>query len=92
MKLIRDFWPKAAQWERMMMQYSIHRNFHQYLKPIRKIGSGNFASVYLAKDLKKDRYVAAKAFMKESAFQGEGKAAIQNQINLMRRIKSKKNL
>ena len=43
---------------------------------MRKIGRGNFATVYLAEDIKASRRVAIKAFMKEVAFKGDGKASI----------------
>lgn len=52
------------------------KDFHEFFKPIRKIGKGNFATVYLAEDIKTNRPVAIKAFMKDSAYRGDGKAAI----------------
>jgi serine/threonine protein kinase len=42
----------------------IRANFHSFFKPIRKIGKGNFASVYLAEDTRMKRKTAVKAFMK----------------------------
>lgn len=55
---------------------------------MRKIGKGNFATVYLAEDMKKNELVAIKAFMKEVGFKGDGKKSIENEIKLMRRIKN----
>ena len=43
---------------------------------MRKIGRGNFATVYLAEDLRANRRVAIKAFMKEVSFKGDGKASL----------------
>ena len=53
---------------------------------MKKIGKGNFATVYLAEDLYANRRVAIKAFMKEVAFKGDGRAAIENEVKLMRRV------
>lgn len=72
-----------------MLSCITRQDFHDFFKPIKKIGKGNFASVYLAQDLKKNRQVAIKAFMKEIAFKGEGKLAIENEIKIMRRVNSK---
>ena len=54
---------------------------------MRKVGRGNFATVYLAEDIKAYRRVAVKAFMKETSFKGDGKASLENEIKLMRRLK-----
>ena len=59
-----------------LLQYIVRKDFHEFFKPIRKIGKGNFATVYLAEDIKAHRRVAIKAFMKEVAFKGDGKASI----------------
>ena len=71
-----------------MLSCITRQDFHEFFKPIKKIGKGNFASVYLAQDLKKNRQVAIKAFMKEIAFKGEGRQAIENEIKIMRRVNS----
>jgi calcium-dependent protein kinase len=52
------------------------KDFHAFFKPIKKIGRGNFATVYLAEDIDRNRDVAIKAFMKEKAFLDNGKRAI----------------
>lgn len=55
------------------------RGFHSLFKPIRKIGKGNFASVYLAERLEDKKLVAVKAFSKESTFsQEKGKESLVN--------------
>ena len=59
-----------------MLGYVTRRDFHEFFKPLKKIGRGNFATVYLAEDLKVNRHVAVKAFMKEATFKGDGKASI----------------
>ena len=55
---------------------------------MKKIGRGNFATVYLAEDIYANRRVAIKAFMKEVTFKGEGRSAIENEIKLMRKVNS----
>lgn len=70
-----------------LLQYIVRKDFHEFFKPIRKIGKGNFATVYLAEDIKAHRRVAIKAFMKEVAFKGDGKASIENEVKLMRKLK-----
>ena len=40
------------------------RGFHEQFKPIKKIGKGNFASVYLAQKLEDGVSYAVKAFSK----------------------------
>ncbi len=52
------------------------KDFHQSFKPLKKIGRGNFATVYLAEDIQRNRDVAIKAFMKEKAYLENGKKAI----------------
>ena len=86
--LLRDFWHRAAEWEDLLMQQMTRQDFHQFFRPIKKLGCGNFATVYLAEDIRRKRRVAIKAFMKENAFKGDGRAAIENEIKLMRRVKN----
>lgn len=84
----RDFWPRGKEWEGHLLKYIIRRDFHEFFKPMRKIGRGNFATVYLAEDIRANRKVAIKAFMKEASFKGDGKASIENEIKLMRKMKN----
>lgn len=65
----------------------IRKDFHSFFKPIKKIGRGNFGTVYLAQENKLGRYAAIKAFIKEMAFKGNGKASIENEIRIMRKLK-----
>lgn len=44
------------------------RGFHEQFKPKKKIGKGNFASVYLAQKLDLGKSFAIKAFSKEAAY------------------------
>jgi serine/threonine protein kinase len=72
----------------LLLKYITRRDFHEFFRPLRKIGRGNFATVYLAEDVRGCRKVAVKAFMKEVSYKGEGKPAIENEIKLMRRVKN----
>ena len=87
-KLERDFWPRGKEWETHLLKYITRKEFHEFFKPMRKIGRGNFATVYLADDIRSARRVAVKAFMKEVSFKGDGKASIENEIKLMRKLKN----
>lgn len=86
-KLEREFWPRSKEWETLLLNYVTRKEFHEFFKPMRKIGRGNFATVYLAEDIHGNRRVAIKAFMKEVSFKGDGKASVENEIKLMRRFK-----
>lgn len=44
------------------------RGFHELFRAHKKIGKGNFASVYLAERLEDDKMFAVKAFSKEAAY------------------------
>lgn len=47
------------------------RGFHELFKPIKKIGSGNFATVYLVIKHEDGKKYAVKAFYKESAYEDD---------------------
>ena len=47
------------------------RGFHELFKPIKKIGKGNFASVYLVHKHENGHKFAVKAFSKEAAYSEE---------------------
>ena len=44
------------------------RGFHELFKPIKKIGKGNFATVYLVYNHEDGQNYAVKAFSKENAY------------------------
>jgi serine/threonine protein kinase len=61
------------------------RGFHEQFKPKKKIGKGNFASVYLAEKLETGRNYAVKAFSKEAAYsEDKGKECLIKEIEVMR--------
>jgi calcium-dependent protein kinase len=55
-------------WRGILKQYLNQVGFHEQFKPIKKIGKGNFASVYLAEKLEDGKKYAVKAFAKEAAY------------------------
>lgn len=52
------------EWRDVLASKINQRGFHELFKPIKKIGKGNFASVYLAIRLEDDKKFAIKAFSK----------------------------
>ena len=63
------------------------KGFHDLFRPIKKIGKGNFASVYLAERKEDGRMVAVKAFSKELIYsQEKGKDSLINEISLLRKL------
>lgn len=46
-------------------------DFHKYFNAIKKIGKGNFASVYLAESLRDGKQYAVKAFAKKNIYESE---------------------
>ena len=66
------------------------RGFHEQFKPIKKIGKGNFASVYLAEKLEDKVSYAVKAFSKEAAYsEDKGKECLIKEIDVMRALSHK---
>lgn len=54
-------------------------------KAMKKVGKGNFASVYMGERLKDGKLFAIKSFAKEATYSQEnGKAAIINEIKINR--------
>ena len=55
-------------WREILRGRLNQRGFHEQFKPKKKIGKGNFASVYLAEKLEDGKNYAVKAFSKEAAY------------------------
>ena len=58
----------SGKWKGALENHLNQRGFHQDFRPIKKIGKGNFASVYMAENTKDNKKYAIKAFSKEAAF------------------------
>lgn len=56
------------QWRDVLKNKLNQRGFHEQFKPKKKIGKGNFASVYLAEKIENGLNYAVKAFSKEAAY------------------------
>lgn len=59
---------QLKEWRDILAGKVNQRGFHELFKPIKKIGKGNFASVYLAIRLEDERKFAIKAFSKEATY------------------------
>lgn len=59
------------KWRDTLKQFLNQKGFHEQFKPIKKIGKGNFASVYLVEKLENKLKYAVKAFSKEAAYSEE---------------------
>lgn len=67
--------------------------FHEHYKPLKKIGKGNFASVYLVESFKDQRQYAVKAFAKEAAYsEQKGKECLIKEIEIMRHLNNPHNM
>jgi calcium-dependent protein kinase len=63
------------------------RRFHELFKGVKKIGKGNFASVYLTQRISDSKYFAVKAFQKETTFKPtNGKEGLENEIKILRKL------
>ncbi|CAD8168002.1 unnamed protein product [Paramecium octaurelia] len=61
--------------------------FHHMFKVFKKIGKGNFASVYLAERVEDGQQMAIKAFSKNAVYAEEnGKEGLINEITIMREL------
>lgn len=58
-------------WKNYLESVLNQRGFHELFKPIKKIGKGNFASVYLVIKHEDGKKYAVKAFSKEATFSEE---------------------
>jgi serine/threonine protein kinase len=63
------------------------RGFKEQFRPLRKIGKGNFGSVYMAERIEDGRRVAVKAFCKSASYsQEKGRDSLINEIMMLRRL------
>jgi serine/threonine protein kinase len=56
------------EWKQILNKKLSQSGFHKNYRPIKKIGKGSFASVYLAIRLEDDKRFAVKAFSKENCY------------------------
>ncbi|CAD8174342.1 unnamed protein product [Paramecium pentaurelia] len=76
-----------TQWRWFLGKRINQYGFHHLFKVFKKIGKGNFASVYLAERVEDGQQMAIKAFSKSIAYAEEnGKEGLINEIKLMRQV------
>ena len=58
-------------------------------KPIRKLGKGNFATVYEARRVTDDQHFAVKAFSKQNSYSSKnGRESLINELTILRSLNS----
>lgn len=69
------------KWRDVLKHYLNQKGFHEAFKAIKKIGKGNFATVYLVEKIEDKMRYAVKAFSKEAAYSEEnGKECLIKEI------------
>lgn len=63
----------------------VQRGFHELFKPIKKLGSGSFATVFEVRRYEDNKKFAVKAFSKNHLFSTpKGKESLINELNVLR--------
>ncbi len=63
------------------------KGFHELFKPIKKLGKGNFASVYEVERITDLKRFAVKAFSKQNTFAAKnGKESLMNELAILRSL------
>jgi len=63
------------------------KGFHERFKPLRKLGKGNFATVYEVERFSDGKKFAVKAFSKQTCFAANrGKESLINELQVMREL------
>ncbi|CAD8180441.1 unnamed protein product [Paramecium octaurelia] len=76
-----------AQWREFFQPRINQWQFHHLFRVFKKIGKGNFASVYLGERIEDNAQMAIKAFSKQAAYaEDHGKEAIVNELTIMRKL------
>lgn len=71
----------------MLSRHINQKGFHEMFKPLKKLGKGNFASVYEVERVTDHAKFAVKAFSKQSCFNGKnGKESLINELTIMREL------
>jgi calcium-dependent protein kinase len=82
-ELYSDSAKDIEKWELELKNFMNQFNFHDLFKAEKRLGKGNFATVYLGVSLRDQKKVAIKAFGKEATFSQEnGKEALINEIKI----------
>jgi serine/threonine protein kinase len=63
------------------------KGFHEMFKPLKKLGRGNFATVYSAERITDHQRFAVKAFSKQNSYCAKnGKESLMNELSLLRSL------
>lgn len=89
-----DFWvldePSFLLWKSHLIPIFVQTDFHSNFKPLKILGTGSFAKVYLAKRIASQRAYAVKAFAKEDILlDSRGVEAMMNEIQILKELDSK---
>lgn len=70
-----------------MSRFINQKGFHSQFKPVKKLGKGNFASVYQVIRVEDGKKFAVKAFSKANTYNSEnGKESLINELSIMREL------
>lgn len=91
-KKFTDLWAPTLEeldeWKKHLGKYTVLTDFHQKFTPVKMIGRGSFARVYLVEDNKTKEKFAVKAFCKEHlAQQKTGRVSLMNEIKILHRLR-----
>ena len=79
----------AEAWSYCLSRRLNQQGFHQLFRPLRKLGKGNFASVYEVERLTDHRNFAVKAFSKAALAKAQnGRQSLINEIAVMRQLRA----
>lgn len=68
-----------------LVKFINQKGFHNQFKAVRKLGKGNFASVYEVSHLETGKRYAVKAFSKANVFSVQnGRESLMNELSVMR--------
>jgi serine/threonine protein kinase len=77
----------ADAWSRILEKRLNQRGFHEMFKPIKKLGKGNFATVYEAERVTDRVRFAVKAFSKQNSYCAKnGKESLINELAVLREL------
>ena len=77
----------VEEWTALLLKRINVKGFHQMFKPIRKLGKGNFATVYEAQRMTDHRHFAVKAFSKQNSYSSKnGRESLINELSILRAL------
>jgi len=86
-----DLYPKASNlidlWIKQLGRNLNQLGFHQLFRPIKKLGSGGFATVYEAERLSDRKHFAVKAFSKQNTIHSSDSSKKMNLLNEIQQLR-----